>query len=478
MKNDLIFLIIFITSILNSITAQKCLVEGIKFESQEQIDDFSINHSGCSEIIGDVLIESDNSENIYNLNGLSEITFIGGFLKIRKNDSLKTLSGLKNLISIGENIDVTLNNSLTSLEGLENLSFIPGYLKIDYNSSLTSLSGLDNIESIQNNLSIRSNSALLSLNGLEKLDSVKGIFGIISNVLIPNLNGLNNLNFIGKSLSINNNNLLTSLQGLENLNSVGGPLDIYNNNSLVDFTQVENLIREAEQLEIQKIAAAKVNAELEAERKAEAEAERKAEADVESEAESKERAMAIAMAIAHARAQAKTESKDDSQKMGNTNGTTNYNAWITLIEKPSNFNGYLREVKDSAMVFSNYFNKLEPNYKIKNIEVENIETCKFRKEGSAGKSLIIGVLTGLGIGALLGYAAGDSKKKKSSGFDIEIDFTPQSAKGKAVFGGVLGSFFGGIIGLSIGTGKIEIPIKGDQNLFKIQKEKLMKFKTF
>ena len=185
----------------------------------------------------------------------------------------------------------------------------------------------------------------------------------------------------------------------------------------------------------------------------------------------------IALAKSQARAQSIKESKADSQKMGKTNGRTNYNAWITLIENSSNLYGYLREVKDSAIVFSNHLSKLEPIYETQNLDVKNIETLKFRKKGSVGMAMVIGALTGLGIGALLGYAGGDDKKSSSSGLDFNFNFT-SSAEAKAVVGGVAGSFFGALIGLAVGSAKIKVPINGNQKSFTRQKENLKKFKTF
>lgn len=57
--------------------SQPCLPEGITFTTQEQIDNFQSNYPGCTDIMGTVLIEGNN---ITNLDGLSVITSVGGYL--------------------------------------------------------------------------------------------------------------------------------------------------------------------------------------------------------------------------------------------------------------------------------------------------------------------------------------------------------------------------------------------------------------
>jgi hypothetical protein len=57
--------------------AQPCLPQGITFTTQEQIDNFQTNHPNCTEIEGDVIIGGDD---ITNLDGLSVLTAVGGFL--------------------------------------------------------------------------------------------------------------------------------------------------------------------------------------------------------------------------------------------------------------------------------------------------------------------------------------------------------------------------------------------------------------
>jgi len=76
-----------------------CLPEGIWFCTQAHIDNFQTNYPDCTEIEGDVSINSGSD--ITNLNGLIVLTSIGGYLNICCNTSLTSLTGLEGLTSIG-----------------------------------------------------------------------------------------------------------------------------------------------------------------------------------------------------------------------------------------------------------------------------------------------------------------------------------------------------------------------------------------
>ena len=71
----LIFVLLFTNIETNS--QSPCLPEGITFTTQEQIDNFQANYPGCTEIEGGLLVQGNN---ITNLDGLSVITSIGGYL--------------------------------------------------------------------------------------------------------------------------------------------------------------------------------------------------------------------------------------------------------------------------------------------------------------------------------------------------------------------------------------------------------------
>ena len=126
MKKNFLLLAILFLYVQTNTTAQECLPEGIKFITQGQIDSFPINHPGCFGIKGDVVIEERISGTIHNLDGLSQISSIGGNLKIWKNEALISLRGLDNISSIPNSLYIQTNSSLLSLEGLEKLESIKG----------------------------------------------------------------------------------------------------------------------------------------------------------------------------------------------------------------------------------------------------------------------------------------------------------------------------------------------------------------
>lgn len=232
-----------------------CPAGSLIFTNQQQIDNFTLNYPNCTQL-ANVLIEGEGNSLISNLNGLGSVTSIVKDLIIEDNYLypllLKNLEGLDNLSSIGGNLIITRADSLNTLEGLDNLTSIGGYLEIRSNHALTTLSALANVSSSLEGLSIIQNNALTSLNGLEGIDSIENNLAIYGdNMLLSTLNGLNNLTSVGGNLLIggyhyndnyNYDNLsLTNLEGLESLTSVGGNLEIISSESLTSLAGLNNL---------------------------------------------------------------------------------------------------------------------------------------------------------------------------------------------------------------------------------------------
>ncbi len=197
--------------------AQSCLPNGIAFTTQQAIDDFATNYPGCTEIEGYVVIDDVNAGEIQNLNGLSQLTAIGGRLHIESCNQLTSLQGLQNINSIGDDIRIIFLSQLTSIQELSGLTTVAGDLEI-VNYAIANLQGLQNITSIEGNLI------------LENFDS------------ISNLQELENLSYIGEDLFINGCDNLVSLQGLSNLDTLGGMLRILYNDGLSDLNGLENLV--------------------------------------------------------------------------------------------------------------------------------------------------------------------------------------------------------------------------------------------
>jgi len=207
-----------------------CLPEGITFTTQEEIDNFQTNHPGCSEIDGNVLIMGNN---ITNLNGLSVLESIGGFMEIKNNTSLTSLSGLEALATIGSDFNIDGNNALSETNGLNSLQLVGGSFTINDNPELELLTGLEELEDIGGSFTISTNTALINFNGLETLSSIGADLYINNNSSLTSLSGLSGVNTIGNLLLIGYNDLLTSLSGINNIdpNSIMD-LSIYGNGLL------------------------------------------------------------------------------------------------------------------------------------------------------------------------------------------------------------------------------------------------------
>jgi len=244
MKKLILALSIILFGFITNLYSQLCLPQGITFSTQEQIDNFQTDNPGCTEIEGSVTI---NGDNITNLNGLIDLTSIGGDLEIGElsggNQVLSSFSGLDNLMSIGASLLILRNNSLLSLTGLENLESVGAGLWVFWNDELQNLAGLENLASIGYELQIIDNSLLTSIIGLSNLNSIGeyAFIEISDNDLLASLNGLEGLTTIPEHLWILSNNSLTDLSGLDNITSVGSSLDIRNNNSLINFNGLGNL---------------------------------------------------------------------------------------------------------------------------------------------------------------------------------------------------------------------------------------------
>jgi hypothetical protein len=176
----------------------KCLPEGMIFESQEEIDNFALNYPSCNFIEGSVFIQGNQ---ISNLLGLLPLTGVGAELQISNCTQLIDLQGLNNLRFIGRN-DVPLYG-----------------LSIEGNKSLTSLSGLDSLHTILGALNISSNPLLTNLDGLGSLDTLGGLMILFNNVQLTDISALRTLRGIGGYMLIDFLPALTSLKGLDNINA-------------------------------------------------------------------------------------------------------------------------------------------------------------------------------------------------------------------------------------------------------------------
>ena len=255
MKRLVITCMVFIFAL--SGMSQSCLPQGILFSSQAQIDSFPIVYPDCHRIEGDVDISGTD---IINVNGLSNVTSIGGYLYVNYCSKLARFTGLSNLTSIGKYLRIFNNKDLISLDGLENLDSIGDYLYIVSNSRLSYLTGLNNLGTI-NSILIRDNPALTDVSSFNKLTWVQYL-NIVSNSSLTDISGFDHLNsvfyltinYCGKlrrlsgfdtlaevySLNISVNPALKTIDGFKNLRFTED-LKLVQNTSLTDLSGFGNL---------------------------------------------------------------------------------------------------------------------------------------------------------------------------------------------------------------------------------------------
>tara|TARA_R110000851_G_scaffold81391_1_gene178713 strand:- start:3213 stop:4436 length:1224 start_codon:yes stop_codon:yes gene_type:complete len=270
---------------LQDVFEEKVYEGDVILNTQKEVDTFGAN--GYTRITGTLTLGLENSTNniillhplldlikvdgsllvqfnkiLENMDGLSNLTFVGNDIEIYRNDNLKNIDALEGLTQINGRLILRDNNSLLNIEGFQNVTFIESHLFIEENNSLINLEGLNNItflkilrfygnSSLQNinalsnlktlqSLSISNNPLLSNINGLEKITS-SSIIRIANNDLLNNLEGLKNLQIISGDLIISQNDLLNDLEGLRSLQSIGGTLIISTNEVLTNLNGLSNL---------------------------------------------------------------------------------------------------------------------------------------------------------------------------------------------------------------------------------------------
>ncbi len=208
----------------------QCPQGDIILNTQQAIDNFVVQYPNCTEIENLIIGDSNNANsNISNLDSLTNITTITGNLTIIGNPDLTILEGLNNLSYIGGDLDIRNNdNGLFSLRGLENITTLEGNLYI-INNDLMFLA-LSNLTSIGGDLEVRDNHDLVAFVGMESLNSVGGTLNIVNNDALVSLTELESLASINNLIIDNNLQLSTcDAQGICDYLSAGETAIIQNN---------------------------------------------------------------------------------------------------------------------------------------------------------------------------------------------------------------------------------------------------------
>ena len=241
---------------------------GITLTTQEEIDNFSINYPGCTEI--ETYLNIGPSNDITNLDGLSQITSIGQSLNIYSCNTLRYLDGLNNLEFVGPgsisiygnpilerisgfngtlnsptNIIVYDNPALLQIDAFNNFAEA-GLLSFSRNTELIEINGFSSLTKAAD-VQFDTNPHLEYYSGFSNLKESNGFYFIYTGIndfssfhsitklgylivyfcdSIINFNGLEQLPKIGRDLDIAYNNNLTSLSGFSSLAEIGGNFNI------------------------------------------------------------------------------------------------------------------------------------------------------------------------------------------------------------------------------------------------------------
>lgn len=215
----------------------------LRIDEDTDTDDPITNLDNLSNIthIGGYL-DIANANSLANLDAFSNLTHIGGYLRVRSNNSLTNLGGFSNLTSIDGCLFIYSNGFLADINGFSNLASIGGCLSIEFEDSLMTMDGFSSLASIGGYLEIDNNPFLDNINGFSNLTSIDGFFKIKDNASLNSIDGFSSLATIGGALTIRDNLSINNIDGLSNLTYIGTSLNIRNNAALSDCCGIQNVL--------------------------------------------------------------------------------------------------------------------------------------------------------------------------------------------------------------------------------------------
>lgn len=251
MKSIKTFILLFFAIFTSVLNGQTCLNEGIVFNSQADVNAFSINYPNCTEILGDVFVQGAVSDlsplyNITKINGklsiinssinqtniFPNLEFIGTSLSI-VNTSFNTISGFNNLTTVNNTIEFLSNDNLSLVSGFNALTkadVIRIVQSVEIQNAFTQITKLKSLKlitlvGISPEILISNN----SFNSLTKCDELQ-IFGLEN----ANLDFFSNLDSLKTGLTIYSAPNLASLSGLSSI-SFANAISILGCATLVDL---------------------------------------------------------------------------------------------------------------------------------------------------------------------------------------------------------------------------------------------------
>jgi len=232
-------------SLLNSglALAADCPEASYTLTTQAEVDNFPAN---CDTVTGDLTVEGGG---ITNLNGLANLSVVGGNLEIINNPGIRFLR-LPALTRVDGYFEIYGNKAMVSIDGLTRLSTVGATLTLDNNEVLSSLEGLEGLVStgglridstpivnldVFNNL--RTIAGFLWLGYLSDLQNIDGLRNVtrLDSMLLRNteklvdIDALAGVTTMSGDITIEDNSALRSISGLANVTDVGAHVEIAHN---------------------------------------------------------------------------------------------------------------------------------------------------------------------------------------------------------------------------------------------------------
>jgi hypothetical protein len=142
-----------------------------------------------------------------------------------------------------------------------------------------------------------------------------------------------------------------------------------------------------------------------------------------------------------------------------------YNAIVSTVHEGTAYRGVTLEVGDS------YITILSKGEEIR-LQSASIKTIRFKRKASVGRGAVIGGVTGLVLGAIIGFADGDDQCPPGSWCIYSA-----TAEEKALAGGLVLCAAGTMVGVIAGAAASgqKIRINGDQTTFQSKQEEMKKY---
>ncbi len=245
---------------LSGFTIYEKVFEGdANLSNQQKIDDFVAE--GYTRISGDLWITNGGLDitnlvnlnkidgglsifetTLFNVDGLANLTQVGGDLFIDNNPLLQNLDSLSRVSAWNRSISIGFNEVLTSIDGIKNVGETLDAVFLSRNSALRSIEIFQNTKVVKESIYINACNSITNLDTFLALEEVKEGIDISENLSLTDISGLNNLQS-ASSLEIYDNNSLTEIVGFQNLISLANSLIIERNGvaTVSGFDNLESL---------------------------------------------------------------------------------------------------------------------------------------------------------------------------------------------------------------------------------------------